>query len=113
MNLAKLLNPASEAHNIFDATDEDIYTAVMDAKKIWEGAESSSGDGNAPREAIPTWNEALHAVCALRKYTKGINSPSARKLEATRMLDTFGWETHELEMQSMTDTKITSYFPHS
>ena len=55
--------------------------------------ESSSSNSNAPiaNEATPTWNEALHAVCTLRKYTKGINSPFGRKLEA--MLGTFGWET--------------------
>jgi hypothetical protein len=108
MDLAELLNPVSEAHNVFDVTDHDIYTAVMDVKKVREDMESSSSNSNAPIEDTPTRNEALHAVCALRKYTKGINSPFARKLEA--MLGTFGRETRTLGMQSMMDTKITSYF---
>ena len=55
--------------------------------------ESSSSNSNAPiaNEATPTRHEALHAVCTLRKYMKGINSPFGRKLEV--MLGTFGWET--------------------
>jgi len=32
MNLTELLNPAVEAHNMFKATDKDIYQAVMDGK---------------------------------------------------------------------------------
>ena len=36
MDLAELLNPAVEAHNVFDASDEDIYQVVMDAKGAWE-----------------------------------------------------------------------------
>ena len=56
--------------------------------------ESSSSNSNVPiaSEATPKQNEALHAVCTLCKYTKGINSPFACKLEG--MLGTFGWETH-------------------
>ena len=112
MNLTELLNPASEAHDVFDVTDHDIYTAVMDAKKVQEGmdSEGSSSNSNAPiaNEATPTRNKALHTVCTLRKYTKGINSPFSRKLEV--MLGTFGREIRTLGMQSMMDTKITSYF---
>ena len=34
MDIAELLNPAVETHNVFDASNEDILGAVMDAKKV-------------------------------------------------------------------------------
>ena len=32
MDIAELLNPAAETHNVFDASNEDIFRAVTDAK---------------------------------------------------------------------------------
>jgi len=37
MDIAGLLNPAAEMSDIFEATDEDIYQSVMEAKKAQEG----------------------------------------------------------------------------
>jgi hypothetical protein len=37
-----------------------------------------------------------------------LNDPFARKLEV--MLGSFGQQTHAVEMQGMTDTKVTDYF---
>jgi len=37
MDIAGLLNPAAEMSDIFEATDEDIYQSVMEAKKAREG----------------------------------------------------------------------------
>ena len=34
MDLAELLNPAIEAHDMFDAMEKDIFDAVMEAKKV-------------------------------------------------------------------------------
>ncbi|KIK74703.1 hypothetical protein PAXRUDRAFT_19614 [Paxillus rubicundulus Ve08.2h10] len=36
MDINELLNPAIEAHQVFEATDEDIYEVVMDVKRVWE-----------------------------------------------------------------------------
>ena len=33
MDLAELLNPAIESHDMFDATDKDIFDSVMEVKK--------------------------------------------------------------------------------
>ena len=74
-DLAELLNPAVEAHNVFDASDEDIYQAVMEAKGARGLSATSGGDDNdrdGPIESAPTWNEALQAALLLHKYMKDL-----------------------------------------
>ena len=109
MSIAELLNPAYEAHNIYDATDQDIYEAVMDAKKAREGMDNNSDSPMIDAAPTRTRTEALQAVCVLLEYTQGIDTKYARKFEA--VLGVFGRETHTLGMQNMSDMKITSYFP--
>ncbi|KIK80404.1 hypothetical protein PAXRUDRAFT_15820 [Paxillus rubicundulus Ve08.2h10] len=112
MDITELLNPAAEAHNVFGATNEDIYQAVMDAKKVWESAvwgASDDVDNDTPVEPAPTCGEALQAVLLLRKYTEDLNDPFAHKLEM--MLGSFGQMTRMKEMQGMKDSKLTSYYP--
>ena len=36
MNITELLNPTTKTTNVFDATDEDIFQSVMDAKELGE-----------------------------------------------------------------------------
>ncbi|KAF8524109.1 hypothetical protein BU17DRAFT_85202 [Hysterangium stoloniferum] len=70
MNVTELLNPADEMHNIFDATDKDIYQAVMDAKAAMVqevNGKGNSGDVEAV-EPHPTRSEALQAALVLKKY---------------------------------------------
>ncbi|KAF8559500.1 hypothetical protein OG21DRAFT_1502741 [Imleria badia] len=89
MNIDELLNPAVEAHQIFDATDEDIYQAVMDAKKAREASVKGCDlDSDEAVEQMTTRDEAFQAALSLRKYTKYLDDPFARKLEV--MLGSFG-----------------------
>ena len=37
MSITKFLNPAAEMHNLFEATENDIYEAVMDTKMVKDG----------------------------------------------------------------------------
>ncbi|KAI5980760.1 hypothetical protein EDD15DRAFT_2134420, partial [Pisolithus albus] len=98
-------------HNIFDATDMDIYSAVMEAKKLREESDAagSCDDVDAgPIEPVPTRNEALQAAHLLQRYTGSLNDPFARNLES--MLGAFGRRTRTKGLLNTTDTKITSYF---
>ncbi|KAI6013681.1 hypothetical protein BKA83DRAFT_4062974 [Pisolithus microcarpus] len=111
MNITELLNPAAESHNIFDATDMDIYNAVMDAQRAREPSAilgTSDNDDEEPVEPAPTRKEALQAALLLQKYTKGLDDPCARKVES--VLSTFGQMTCTKESRSMRESKITSYF---
>ncbi|KAI5992164.1 hypothetical protein EDD15DRAFT_2168615 [Pisolithus albus] len=116
MNLAEILNPAVEMHDIFEATDEDIFEAVMGAKAARElnvGGSDEVSDGNddssTPAAAPgPTRKDALQASLLLREYVKDFDDPFARKLEL--MLGSFGQRTRALDTQGMVDSKITHFF---
>lgn len=105
-------------HDTFNATDDNIFRSVMEAKKLRErnagGDESANDNGIGMSKSTPlaglTRTEALQAVLSLRKYVATFNDPFACKLEV--MLGSFGQRTHTVEMQSMNDTKLTHYFPH-
>ena len=113
MDLAELLNPAAETHNTFEATDRDIYQAVMDAKAAREmndagNSDEVDNDHDKPDEPGPTRGEALRAALVLGRYIREFDDPFMRKLES--MLGSVGKRTRVLEMQTMKDTKLTSYF---
>ncbi|KAH9010800.1 hypothetical protein EDB85DRAFT_2047701 [Lactarius pseudohatsudake] len=44
MEIKSLLNPAGESHIMTEATDTDIYQAVMDAIEARENMEKNGGD---------------------------------------------------------------------
>jgi hypothetical protein len=71
MDVAELLNPAVETHNIFDKSDEDIFGAVMDPKTAREGGEGGSDEVGNPKDDLntaPTCNQALQ-MCLLLLQT--------------------------------------------
>ncbi|KAH0833474.1 hypothetical protein J3R83DRAFT_12595, partial [Lanmaoa asiatica] len=78
--------PTTEAHNVFDASDEDIYRTVMEARGAREqlatlGAGHHDDGDDGPVESAPTRNEALQATLLPWKHTKDLNDPFACKLE--------------------------------
>ncbi|KIK75362.1 hypothetical protein PAXRUDRAFT_19069 [Paxillus rubicundulus Ve08.2h10] len=111
MDMMELLTLAVETHDVFDATDEDIFESVTDAKKLQErnGGDDDNDDINMPAPSL-TRSEALQALLTLRKYIAALDDPFACKLEV--MLGSFGQWTRVIEMQGMEDTKLTDYFPH-
>ncbi|KAF8547077.1 hypothetical protein OG21DRAFT_1573673, partial [Imleria badia] len=85
-DINELVNPAAKAHQIFDAMDEGIYEAVMDAKKVREALEKSGDlDGESDLDEVVELmimhGKALQAALSLRKFTRYLNDPFARKLE--------------------------------
>jgi DDE superfamily endonuclease len=116
MSLAALLNPPEESSTIDNATDVEIFQAVMDAKedsvsKHRDGGHDDDEDihDNTPRR--PTRNEALQAARVIQHYVQEVNDPFARKLEA--MVSSFGHQMRLLESQSLAPTQITDYFPRN
>ncbi|KIK80910.1 hypothetical protein PAXRUDRAFT_157373 [Paxillus rubicundulus Ve08.2h10] len=112
MDIATLLNPAVETYNMFDATDEDIFESVMDAKMLQErNAEDNNNndiDNSEPQAPGLTHHKALQAMLMLKKYVGTINNPFSHKFKV--MLGSFGQQTRVAEMQDMKDTKLTDYF---
>ncbi|KIK79619.1 hypothetical protein PAXRUDRAFT_160876 [Paxillus rubicundulus Ve08.2h10] len=108
MDISELLNPTVEAHHTFDATDKDIYEAVMEAKRLQEDSDGNKLDSAVDGPPPPARNEALQVALLLQRFTKDLDDPFARKLEV--MLGSFRRRTHTKEMQAMKPTKLTSYF---
>lgn len=96
---------------MYEASDKDIFTAVMDAKKAWETnmeGDKVSDDLAIPAEPGPTHKEALQASLLLQEFVSDMDSPFAHNLEV--MLCSFGHRTQVLGMQGMENSKITDYF---
>ncbi|KAN0088604.1 hypothetical protein V8E55_005661 [Tylopilus felleus] len=84
MAIEELLNLIKETHHIFQATDEDIYDAVMDAKAARAQERTAAGDSNEPDDAddsdepikpTRTCKEALLATLIVGEYVSELNGP--------------------------------------
>jgi hypothetical protein len=86
MDIEDLLNPTDESTIIDDATDAEIYQAVMDLRNAQEQALINGGNDDADDdyspEPIPTCCEVLVAVSFVKKYIDLNSDPLARKLDA-------------------------------
>ncbi len=113
MSLEALLNPVDESITITETTDEEIFEAVMDAKKVREAAATAgTGDYDVDDDAVvdagPSRKEALQASFTLKKYVQGLDDSFARKLEG--MLTSFGHQTRFIESRNLKPTLVTDYF---
>lgn len=73
MSIEALLNPQEELLTIKETTDEEIFQAVMDAKKVREESAHDKGDNDieddSPSYIIrPTRNEALQAALVCLRF---------------------------------------------
>ena len=114
MSLEALLNPVEELIMVTETTDEEIYGAVMDARKVHEvAAIVGTGDHDVDDDAVddtsPSCKEALQASLTLKKYPQNFDDSFAHKLEA--MLSSFGHKTRLIESQNLKPTLVTDYFP--
>ena len=73
-----------------------------------EASPGTGGElGAVNPELAPTGTEALQAVMLLQRYTRAIDGPFARKVEA--VLCSFWRETRGEAMKSLKETKLTTY----
>ena len=113
MSIEALLNPQEELLTIKETTDEEIFQAVMDAKKVHEESTHDKGDNDieddSPSYIIrPTRNEVLQAALVVKKYIEELNNPFARKLEG--IINSSGRQTRLIEAQALKPTVVTDYF---
>ena|ERR1700730_7752156 len=111
MDIKSLLNPAEEMELIDESTDNEIFTAVMDAFKNRENSEATGGDDDddsGPVKPCPTTAEALQAISLLNNYMDTLNNPISRKLEG--ILASFSRQISMEQSREMKDTVITNYF---
>ena len=113
MTIEELLNPSDESINMNEATDEEIYRAVIDSKVQRENAAANNigdndVDDDAPIELPPSRHEALQAKTTIEKYVAAMDEPYARKLES--ILADFARSTRLIEAKKMKVSVLTDYF---
>ncbi|KAH9158758.1 hypothetical protein EDB89DRAFT_1917457 [Lactarius sanguifluus] len=101
MSISEFLNPPDEAYLVSKTTNEDIFDAVMEARWAQEGVDN-------PVDPIPTRAEALQMALGLSRYTMDKDEDLLRKMDL--VLVSFRWQARKLEMSSLKESKITSYF---
>ncbi|KAN0141339.1 hypothetical protein V8E53_001095 [Lactarius tabidus] len=100
MELEEILNPPGEAHGFEEVTDEDIFNAVMEARREEEGRHDDDTDTDTDTlvEPRPTRAEALQAALTIIRYIKDEDGAYFRELES--MLALF-----VSELEKMADTE--------
>ena len=84
MDIKSLLNPAGESQILMEASDKEIYLAIIDAITARENINVIGGDDLDDElvEPRPTRRDVLKAASTIGKYTNELNDPLARKIEA-------------------------------
>jgi hypothetical protein len=114
MDINTLLNPVDESRVMDETTDEEIYQAVIDARRAQEDTIINCGDDDVDDDALvedrPTRREVLQAASVINRYIDGLHDPVARKLEG--LLSSFARQMRLDESRSLVSTRITDYISH-
>jgi hypothetical protein len=102
MDIDSLFNPAGASYVLTEATDADIYQAVMDVIEARENIETNGGDDvddDGPVEPCPAPSDLLSATSMIVQYISSWNDPLARQLEP--LLGSFDRHLHLDKAKSM------------
>lgn len=105
MSIEALLNPAEEAVDADDISDDDILKAVRESKAADEAGE---GPDDEPAVELPTRSEALQAAGVINRLLTTMDGPVARKLEVT--LAAFSRQVRAERQRDMVATQLTDFF---
>ena len=111
MDIGSLLNPAGESHVLTEATDADIYQAVIDAIEARENIKTNGGDDvdeDGPVKPCPTWGDVLQATSTINEFLSNQNDNLSRQLET--LLGSFSRQLHIDKDKSMKNTVLTDYY---
>lgn len=86
IGLEEFLNPPGEAHGFEEVTDEDIFNAVMEARREEGHHDGDDIDTDTLVEPTPTREEALQAALTIIRYIKDKDGAYFRELEASLAL---------------------------
>ena len=115
MDIETLLNPPDESVIIDNATDNEIYQAVMDAQWAQDACLISGGDdvnnNDMMAEPLPTRREVLQAALLINTYLNQEDGPLTQKLDT--LLDSFKCDLCLQESRVLSSTHITDYFTSS
>ena len=84
MDVKSLLNPAGKSQILMEASDKEIYQAVINSIVAHENIEINGGDNvneDIPIEPHPTCHNVLKAVSTINSYIDNMNNPIACNLK--------------------------------
>lgn len=115
MDIESLLNPAGESLVLTEASDQEIYQAVIDAAAAREkldlvGHDDGDEIDSTPLEPPPSRRDIVKAISTINRYVEDLNDPLARKVEA--LLGTFNRHLRLNETKSLRTTLMTDYFTY-
>ena len=111
MSITELLNPVTETTNVFDATDEDIFWAVVDVKELQESMVTADNETDcAALEPCPSWMDVLRAVMMVKRDLATSEDSCDHKLEI--LLDSYAQRTRAAGIWDARESKLTDYFAH-
>ena len=111
LDIESLLNPQNEAHITAEASDKDIYQAVMDAIEAWENVEKKGGDDvdkDGPVKACLSRSKVLKAISTTMEYVLALDNPLACKIET--LLGSLIRLIRKDKARSMRNTILTDFF---
>ena len=97
-----------------EASDKDIYQAVMDAVEARDNLEKNGGDDvddDGLIKPCPSHQDVLKAVSIIVQYVSELNDPLAHKIEA--LLGSLVRPFHKDEARSIKNTVLTDFFQWS
>ena len=97
-----------------EASNKDIYQAVMDAVKAHENLKKNGEDDvddDGPIKPCPSRQDVLKAVSTIVQYVSELNNSLACKIEA--LLGSLVWLIRKDEARSMKNTVLTDFFQRS
>lgn len=112
MDIESLLNPAGKSQVLMEASDHEIYQAVMDAIDAHEDVEINGRDNvdnNIPLEPHPTRHDILTAISAIGRYVNDLNELITCKMEA--VLGSFSRQLCLSETRTMKSSVLTDFSP--
>ena len=106
----------TDARKLKIQADLKAQKSITESDEAWLDGEGNLVDEENVIDLLEngmhrTMIEALRSTpsCAIvKKYIQELNDPFARKLEA--IIDTFGWQTCLVEVESLKPTVMTDYF---
>ncbi|KAG6849703.1 hypothetical protein C0991_011138, partial [Blastosporella zonata] len=115
MIIKDLLNPIEETKCLYKTSDEDICKAVLDARQAQEDTLIMGGDNDVDDDAdMPLTDgclrrDFLKLSVSITSHLNSMNDPIARRVEAD--LASITRQMRRLELDTMTTSQISDYFP--
>ena len=114
IDIKSLLNPAGKSHILMEASDQEIYWAVINLITACENIETNGGDNvneDIAIEPCSTCHGVLRAISTINSYISDMNNPIVCKFET--ILSSFSQQLCLEVIKNCKETILTDFFQKS